>query len=86
MKRRLKGSVFLLIICIQFILFGFNVGNVNSLNTSKQEIPDEDSLPIDNPSHYSPYFFPVNISNPLMTEEDKESDSSVSPKSASIQS
>ncbi|KKL84284.1 hypothetical protein LCGC14_1966300, partial [marine sediment metagenome] len=58
MKRRLKGSVFLVIICVQFLLLGFSIGNVNSFNNNEQEDPDVESLPINNPSHYSPYYFP----------------------------
>jgi len=86
MKRRLKGSVFLLIICVQFFLFGFSIGNANSFNNNEQGVPDVESLPNHNPSHYSPFYFPVNSSDPLFTEEDIESDSEDSPKLANIQS
>ena len=78
MNRRVKGTVFLLIIGIQFILIGFSI-NVTSVfnNDEPTELVRNDGS-----SHSSPYYFPINRSSPLMTEENLEEDSKVNPSLA----
>ncbi|MFX1346065.1 MAG: MG2 domain-containing protein [Promethearchaeota archaeon] len=78
MNRRVKGTVFLLIICIQFILLGFSTNATSIFNTNKptELIHNEGS------SHSSPYYFPINRSSPLTTEENLEEDSRVNPSLA----
>ncbi|MFX0000086.1 MAG: MG2 domain-containing protein [Candidatus Hermodarchaeota archaeon] len=80
MKRRIKGSVFLLLICIQFMLLGFSVMGFNPLNIDDPE--EEGEKLNDGTSHSSPYYFPINKSSPLMTEEYLGNDLNNSPKMA----
>jgi len=80
MNRQTKGSVFIFIICLQMILLGSSTVNVSSFNKNEHIDPKNDLLQKDNPSHSSPFYFPVNKSSPLMTEEDLEDYSEASPK------
>ncbi|MFX0074301.1 MAG: MG2 domain-containing protein [Candidatus Hermodarchaeota archaeon] len=83
MKSKTKASIFLMIICVQYLLIGFNFLNVSSNSTINSEDPEDSQSIQKNTSHASPYYFPVNRSTPLMTEEDSESFNQDSPKSAS---
>ena len=69
MNRKTVASLFLMIICVQYLLIGFNVVNVSSsdgkeLENLESELPNKTYT-----SHSSPYYFPTNQSTPLMTEE-----------------
>jgi hypothetical protein len=69
MRRKIKGSLFLLIICLQYILLGGMVGastfNGNFDGDIDEFTPQNGSL-----SHSSPYYFPVNRSSPLTADEE----------------
>ncbi len=82
MNRHRKGSIFLLLVCIQFVLMGFSIMGTSSFNENEQEIPKENDLPNEGVSHSSPYYFPINRSSPLMTETLEEVDSDENLKTA----
>ncbi|MHA2120622.1 MAG: MG2 domain-containing protein, partial [Promethearchaeota archaeon] len=71
MKRRIKGSLFLVIICLQFVLLGSVVG-ASSFTDNLEGDLEEPSPQNNSLSHSSPYYFPVNRSSPLTTEEEQE--------------
>lgn len=82
MNRRIKGSIFLLMICIQFFLLGSSVIGTNSFNNNE---PGEHDIKLpqnDGSSHSSPYYFPTNRSTPLMTEEFSDDAPEKNPKLA----
>jgi len=83
MNRRKKGSIFLLMIFIQFILLGGSIANVSSHNFEEQEEIDKELQENEGVSHSSPYYFPVNRSTPLLTEEFSDDESENNPKLAS---
>ncbi|MHA2037713.1 MAG: MG2 domain-containing protein [Promethearchaeota archaeon] len=68
MNKRRKASIFLVLVCIQFVLMGFSVMGTSSFNENEQEFPKENSSQNKGLSHSSPYYFPINSSSPLMTE------------------
>ncbi len=80
MRRRIKACIFLLVICIQFVLLGCNVGGTNFFINNKPEVPDMKMHQKEGASYSSPYYFPVNKSTPLMTEELSEVETDQSPK------
>jgi len=82
MNRRIKASIFLSIICIQFVLLGCNVGGTNFFINNNPEENDLEIPQKDGSSHSSPYYFPVNKSTPLMTEEFSEVETDQNPKLA----
>ncbi len=82
MNRSRKGSIFLLLICIQFFLMGFSVMGTSSYNGNEQEIPQGQKIKSDTMSHSSPYYFPTNKSSPLMTDVSEGLDSDKNPKLA----
>lgn len=82
MNRRRKGSIFLIMICVQFVLMGFSVMGTSSYNNNEQESPKAKLVQDDGTSHSSPYYFPINRSSPLMTETLDGVDSDENPKTA----
>ena len=80
MNRQTKGIIFIFIICLQIFLLGSSTVNASSFNKN-EHIDLEKDLPQNyNPSHSSPFYFPINKSSPLMTEIDLEFNSEDSPK------
>ena len=82
MNRRKKAIIFLSIICIQFILLGCNVGGTNFFINNELEENDIEIPQKDGSSYSSPYYFPVNKSTSLMTEEFSEAETDQNPKLA----
>ncbi|MFX0081227.1 MAG: MG2 domain-containing protein [Candidatus Hodarchaeota archaeon] len=78
MNRQVKGTIFVLIICIQFILIGCSANTTDRINDDEPN----NLIQGDGSSHSSPYYFPINRSSPLMTEENLERDSESNPKLA----
>ncbi|MFW9881600.1 MAG: MG2 domain-containing protein, partial [Candidatus Thorarchaeota archaeon] len=78
MNRRVKGTIFLFIICIQLILMG---SIVNASNLFNNDEPSDLNLETGS-SHSSPYYFPINKSSPLMMEEDLNEDTYNNPQLA----
>ncbi|MHA1729102.1 MAG: MG2 domain-containing protein [Promethearchaeota archaeon] len=81
----MKAGVFLAIIFVQIIAFGLN--NVIAVSYNRENQIDQVSTdsPSDYFSHSSPYFFSVNPSSPLITEDSEDSSNENLPKSASYQ-
>ncbi|MHA2366402.1 MAG: MG2 domain-containing protein, partial [Candidatus Hodarchaeales archaeon] len=86
MNKQTKGSIFVFIICLQIVLLGSSTVNVRSFNKRNYLEPENIPSQIDNPSHYSPFYFPVNKSSPLILEEDLEDDLEASPKLSNSES
>ncbi|MFX0022082.1 MAG: MG2 domain-containing protein [Candidatus Hermodarchaeota archaeon] len=82
MKRRIKGYIFLFIIFTQFILLGFNVVGINPININEIKETKEKISLNSGSSHSSSYYFPVNKSSPLITEEFNDKDLENNPKIA----
>ncbi|MHA2288715.1 MAG: MG2 domain-containing protein, partial [Promethearchaeota archaeon] len=83
MNRKTKASLFLMIICVQYLFMGFNVVNVNSSSGNELEHLETDLSTKRSTSHSSPYYFPTNLSTPLMTEEASDISEEDSPKQSS---
>lgn len=83
MNRKTKASLFLMVICVQYLIMGFSIANVNSSSSDEPEKPETNSTATSGTSHSSPYYFPINQSTPLMTEESTEINEEDSPKQSS---
>ncbi|MFX1499553.1 MAG: MG2 domain-containing protein [Promethearchaeota archaeon] len=83
MNKRNKASIFLIIISIQYLFIGLTPVNfVNGYDNEPEELNGIHSKN-NGISHSSPYYFPTNISTPLMTEESVEEQTKESLKQAS---
>ncbi|MHA2129294.1 MAG: hypothetical protein ACW99L_04915, partial [Promethearchaeota archaeon] len=83
MKIRMKGTIFLILICMQFSILGSSAIGTNFLESNEFDDTNNNTLQKDGTSHSSPYYFPVNQSSPLMTEESSDENPEEGPKLAS---
>ncbi len=83
MNKQRKASLFLMIICFQTLLMGFNVVIGQSTNETQPEDYNEISPKNGGGSYSSPFYFPTNQSTPLMTEEILSDDTEDMPKQSS---
>jgi hypothetical protein len=79
----MKGTIFLILICMQFSILGSSAIGTNFLESNEFDDTNNNTLQKDGTSHSSPYYFPVNQSSPLMTEESSDENPEEGPKLAS---
>ena len=82
MNRKRKGSIFLILICVQFVLMSFSVMGTSFYNSNEQESPKAKLMQENDKSHSSPYYFPINRSSPLTTDTLDVLDTDENPKTA----